>query len=149
MTLEILQAEMTRALREGEKQRKNVISGMISDIKKEAINKKCKDNITEELVNTVLLRCKKTYQEMVNTCPEDRKELLASYQEQLAIVSEFTPKLITDEREIYMLIASYASENQIPLVKANKGKIMKLASTNLKGKADMKIVSKIVGGMLA
>lgn len=149
MTLDFLQEQMVSALKAGKKIRKDVISGLIGEIRKAAIDKKCKDNITEDLVHEVLLKCKKTYQEMVDTCPADRYDLLESYQAQLDIVNEFAPKLITDEREISMLVASYASENEIQLVKSNKGQIMKLASMNLKGKADMKIVSKVVGGMLS
>ena len=53
-----------------------------------------------------------------------------------------------DETEIEGLIFEYADSAKIPLIKSNRGVIMKVVAANLKGKADMSIVSKVVGGML-
>ena len=52
MTLEQLQAEMIYAMRQGDKEVKNVLSTLIAQIKKAAIDKGCRDNIDEALVNT-------------------------------------------------------------------------------------------------
>jgi uncharacterized protein YqeY len=148
MTLEKLQSEMIQAMKSGDKFRKGVIADMIGNVKKAAIDKNCRDNITEDLVNDVLLNCKKTAQEMIDTCPAERSETLAEYKKQLEIINEFAPTLITDEAQIRTIIALYTSDEGIDLIKTNRGKIMKLASANLKGKADMSIVSKVVGDML-
>ena len=51
MTLETLQKEMVKAMKEKEKVRKAVFSNLVAAVKKTAIDKKCKDNISEELVN--------------------------------------------------------------------------------------------------
>ena len=65
------------------------------------------------------------------------------------IVSEFAPTLITDEDEIkYLILDIISINNDVELTKSNKGYIMKIVSPVLKGKADMGIVSKVVGGML-
>ena len=148
MTLEKLQSAMIAAMKSGDKFRKGVIADIVGNIKTAAINKNCRDNITEALVDEVLLKCKKTAQEMIDTCPADRVETLAEYKKQLEIINEFAPQLITDELKIRTIIALYTSDEGIDLVKDNRGKIMKLASTNLKGKADMSVVSKVVGDML-
>ena len=148
MTLEKLQSEMIQAMKSGDKFRKGVIADLVGNVQKAAIDKNCRDNITEALVDEVLLKCKKTAQEMIDTCPADRVETLAEYKKQLNIIDEFAPQLITDEAQIRTIIALYTSDECIDLVKANRGKIMKLASTNLKGKADMSVVSKVVGDML-
>ena len=50
MTLNILQDEMIKAVKSGDKFRKDVIADIISDIKTAAINNKCMENITEEFV---------------------------------------------------------------------------------------------------
>ena len=76
MTLEKLQTAMVAAMKEKNKTRKDAISSLISAVKKAAIDKMCKDNITESLVNDVILKEKKTIQEMIDTCPLDRKQLL-------------------------------------------------------------------------
>lgn len=147
MTLEVLQNEMINAMKSGNKFRKNVVSSLVDDVKKAAINKNCRDNITEEMTNEVLLKCKKTAQEMIDTCPAGRIDLLMQYQNQLEIINEFAPQLITDEAEISNLIVD-AINGEFELTKANRGKIMKVIAPVFKGKADMKIVSKVVGEML-
>ena len=148
MTLNILHSEMIQALKNGDKFRKQVITDLVDAVKKAAINKNCRDNITEQLVDETMLKCKKTAQEMIDTCPADRIEILEKYKKQFEIISEFAPTLITDEEEIKKLIGQYTDAANIELVKSNRGAIMKIISTNLKGKVDMGIVNKVVGGML-
>ena len=140
MTLETLQKEMIAAMKAKNKVRKDTISSIVSAVKKAAIDNKCKDNITEELVNTVILKEQKTMQEMIDTCPADRTDLLTEYKEKMTIIDEFAPKLLTDPDEI----KTFIEKTGIELIKANRGQIMKA----LKGKADMKIANGIVGGML-
>ena len=60
MTLETLQAAMIAAMKERNKARKDSISSLISAVKKAAIDKMCRDDISEELVNEVILKEKKT-----------------------------------------------------------------------------------------
>ena len=140
MTLETLQKEMIAAMKAKNKVRKDTISSIVSAVKKAAIDNKCKDNITEELVNTVILKEQKTMQEMIDTCPADRTDLQPEYKEKMTIITEFAPKLLTDPDEI----KTFIEETGIELVKANRGQIMKA----LKGKADMKIENGVGGGML-
>ena len=140
MILETLQKEMIAAMKAKNKVRKDTISSIVSAVKKAAIDNKCKDNITEELVNTVILKEQKTMQEMIDTCPADRTDLLTEYKEKMTIITEFAPKLLTDPDEI----KTFIEETGIELIKANRGQIMKA----LKGKADMKIANGVVGGML-
>lgn len=141
MTLEKLQAEMIQAMKDGNKFRKTTISGLIAQIKKAAIDKGCRDNITEEMVDAELIKTKKITQEMIDTCPESRKDLLVEYYEQMEIVCEFAPSIIDSEEVIERIIRNSG-------VEMNKGKIMKYLSTNYKNGIDMKVVNKIVGEML-
>ena len=148
MTLEKLQSEMIHAMKSGDKFRKGVIADIIGNVKKVAIDKNCRDNITEGLVDEVLLKCKKTSQEMIDTCPADRIETLAEYVKQFDIIDEFAPQLITNPIEIRIMVTNCANEAGFTLTKNNRGKIMKIVSTYLKGKVDMKIVNKVVGEIL-
>lgn len=148
MTLGKLKSEMISSMKSGDKFRKNVISAIIAQIKNVAIDKNCRDNITEDIVNEVLLKYKKMTQEMIDTCPTDRIETLEEYKKQMAVVAEFAPTLITDEVEIKTIVTELASKNSIELVKSNRGNIMKVVAAELKGKADMGVVSRVVGGML-
>ena len=148
MTLEKLQSEMIQAMKNKDKTRKSVLSSLVDAVKKVAINKNCRDNITEAMVDEVLLKYKKMVQEMIDTCPADRVETLADYQSQMAIVTEFAPTLITDEDQIKTIVLDFATENNIELTKNNRGKIMSIISKCLKGKVDMGVVNKVVGGIL-
>lgn len=148
MTLEKLQSEMIQALKDGNKFRKMVIADLVGSVKKAAIDKNCRDNITESLVDEVLLKCKKTAQEMIDTCPADRVATLAEYKNQLEIINEFAPVLIVNEDVIRDMIQNELSKNGIEPEKKNKGVVMKTIMPMFKGKADMSVVSKVVGGML-
>jgi uncharacterized protein YqeY len=148
MTLEKLQSEMIQAMKNGDKFRKGILADMIGNVKKAAIDKNCRDNITEELVDEVLLKCKKTAQEMIDTCPADRVETLAEYNKQLEIINEFAPTLMTDEDVICKMIKYLMTENNIEPTKKNKGAVMKTIMPVFKGKADMKVVNKVVGDIL-
>lgn len=141
MTLEVLQKEMVSAMKAHDKPRKETISSLISAVKKAAIDEKCKDNITEELIDRVLLKEKKTVQEMIDTCPADRTETLAEYKHRMAVIDEFVPKMMTEEetrQAIYHIIAT------VDIQQTGKGALMKTIMPRLKGKADGKLINKIV-----
>ena len=148
MTLDTLQSTMISAMKNKDKSRKAVISGMIDAVKKAAIDKNCRDNVPENLVDEVLLKYKKMVQEMIDTCPAERTETLKDYQNQMAVVTEFAPTLITDEAQVREMVMKIANENNITLEKKNRGVLMKNISGCLKGKVDMGVVNKVVGGVL-
>ena len=140
MTLEKLQAEMIAAMKSKNKLRKETISSIVQAVKKFGIDNMCKDNITEEQINAVILKEKKTMQEMIDTCPEDREDLSRSYKLKMMIIDEFAPVLMTSKNEIQDFVNSL----DIELTKANRSIIMKA----LKGKVDMKIANQVVSSML-
>lgn len=147
MTLNVLQNEMIQAMKNKDKTRKLVLSGLVDSVKKAAIDKNCRDNITETLVDEVLLKYKKMVQEMIDTCPTDRTETLEEYKAQMTVVAEFAPTLMTDETEIKLMILELVN-SEMAFTKSNIGKIMKIIAPVCKGKADMGVVNKVLGGML-
>ena len=148
MTLQQLQNEMITAMKSGDKFRKGVISTVIAHVKNAAIDKGCRDNIPESLVDETLLKAKKTCQEMLESCPESRADLLEDYKKQMEIVCEFAPTLITDETEIRYLILDIIN-NEHEFSKSNRGILMKILVPVLKKyNVDVGIASKVLGGML-
>lgn len=141
MTLDFLQKEMIAAMKNKNKERKNTISSLVQAVQKFGIDNKCKDNITEAQIDAVILKEKKTVQEMIDTCPSDRVETLEEYKTKLAIINEFAPSLMDNEEDIKKFIQKTGLE----LVKSNRGKIM----AALKGKADMKVANKVVSSMIS
>ena len=148
MDLKTLQKEMIKAMKDGDMDRKSVLSNAIAAIKKAAIDKRIREDIPEDLVDEVLLKEKKTIQEMIDTCPADREETLAEYHVKMVIISEYAPTLLTDENEIKEKILSII-DDKIELTKTNRGVIMKQIAPELKGKADMGIVNKVLSKLLA
>lgn len=144
MTLEILQNEMIAAMKNKDKERKETISGIIQAIKKFGIDNMCKDNVSEEQIDAIILKEKKTVQEMIDSCPTEREELMRSYRTKMAIINEFAPQLVSDPAEIKAMIEDLVENTDLTLVKANRGKFMKI----LKGKVDMKIANQILSCML-
>ena len=142
MTLETLQKEMIAAMKNKDKVRKDVLSSLIGAIKKAAIDQKCKENITEKLVDEVILKEKKTVQEMIDTCPTDREILLLEYKSKMEVINEFAPQLVTDENEIKNMI--YHIISSVDIHQSGQKAVMGTVMPRLKGKVDMKVANKVL-----
>lgn len=143
MTLEMLSKEMIIAMKNKNKLRKDTISALIGAVKKAGIDKGCRDNIPESLVTEVILKEQKTINEMIDTCPKDRIDLLKEYVNRAEIIKEFAPKMLTEE-EIKEEFLNFCKEKNIELIKNNKAIIMKNFMPTIKGRADGKIANKII-----
>lgn len=143
MTLEFLNKEIIGAMKVGDTLTRDVLRSVVGNIKKIAIDKKTKDNITETLVDEVLLKEKKVLQEMIDTCPKDRIETLDLYKAKMQVLEHYVPKLITDEEEIRQLVINICKGQ----VFTNKGLMMKTVMPQLKGKVDMKLANKVINEM--
>ena len=146
MTLEVLHTAMVSAMKNKDKARKETISSLIGAVKKAAIDKMCKDNITEALVDEVILKEKKTVQEMIDTCPETREDLRNEYEHRMMVICEFAPKIVSDEEEIKKMI--YHLLATIDIQESGKGPVMKAIMPRLKGKVDMKVANKVLNEIL-
>ena len=146
MTLEFLQNDMKQAMKIGDTELRDIMRSAIGAIKKAAIDERCE--ITEELVNRVLLKEAKVIQEQVDTCPKDRVETLEIYNRKLAKIKCYLPKLLDNPEEIKEIILKELAAAGIESVKANKGAVMKLLMPQFKGKADMKVVNQVIGEIL-
>ena len=144
MTLEFLNKEIIEAMKSGDTLTRDVLRSAVGNIKKAAIDKNQKDNITEALVDEILLKEKKTLQEMIDTCPADRVENLNLYKAKMQALEHYVPKLVTDEGEIKNLICEICQGVDL----GNKGLVMKTVMPQLKGKVDMKIANKVITEMM-
>lgn len=147
MTIETIREQMIVAMKAGNKFTKEVLSSVLSTSKNMAIEKGCKDNITEDIVNAAILKELKTANEMLDTCPSDRLEQLEEFTLRIEILKEIAPKMM-DKEEIQKCIIQIAGENNIELIHKNKGQLMKIIMPKLKGKADGKLVNNTVQEIL-
>ena len=146
MTLEFLQNDMKQAIKTGDTELRDIMRSAISAVKKAAIDERCE--ITEELINKVLLKEAKIIQEQIDTCPKDRVETLKLYNRKLEKIKCYLPKLIDNPKDIEAAIRLMLLPAGIELVKANKGTIMKIVMPQFKGKADMKVVNQVITKIL-
>ena len=147
MTVEILNADMFTAMKNKDKFKKDVLSSLLGAVKKAAIDRKCKDNISEELVNEVLLKELKTVKEMIDTCPKDRERTLSEYTVRYDIIASYAPQQLSEE-DIEAELMLFAAANEIDLTKANKAIIMKGFMPTIKGRADGKLANTVIMKML-
>ena len=140
MQFNILQKAMIDAMKARDKKRKDSIAVLVSAAIKLAIDSGCREDIPEELVDQAILKEIKSIKEQIDTCPADRTELLEEYNERLAVMSEFAPKMLSEDEVRTILTEKYSDV----IATKNKGQIMKTVMAELKGKADGKVINKVV-----
>ena len=141
MTLEQIKSDMNVALKNGDKVRRAVLADMAASIEKAATAGKTRVEVTEKLVDEVLIKYKKTVQEMIDTCPTTEKyaDRLAEYKAKMEVVKEYAPTTIDNVDDIERMIVMYGITNGILIASENKGVVMKSVMPWLKTQnCDMK-----------
>lgn len=140
MTLEKLQKDMIAAMKARDKERKDSISSLVSAVKKVGIDNGCRDNIPEDIVDSVILKEIKSVKEQIDTCPADRTDLLEQYKARYDVFNEYASKLLSEDEVRDILTTKFADV----IATKNKGQIMKAVMAELKGKADGKVINQVV-----
>lgn len=140
--IEEVRAEMVKAMKSGDKARKDVLSLLLSALKARWVDKHA--DLTEEEENEVVRREIKQTKETMETAPEERTDILEQCRFALSVLEGFAPKEMSGE-ELRESVRGILGELGIaqPTPK-DKGRIMKEAMARLRGKADGAAVSRIV-----
>lgn len=146
LTIEKLQKDMMAAMKAGDPLRKSALSTAVSEVKKAAIDKMCKDNITEDLIISVIRKEIKILDEQLETCTVGRPDARREFETKKAVLSEYVPQLITNKDIIKDMICQHTSG--IEHIKSNKGLVMKSIMPHFRGKVDMKITQEVVDSIL-
>ena len=142
-----IRAEMVKAMKNKNKDRKETLSMLLAALKNKAIDKRA-DLTPEEEFEVVKKEIKQT-KETMDLAPADRTDIIDQCKARLAVLSEFAPEEMSEDAiraVIQEVITGLGIEN--PTGK-DKGKIRKELMPKVKGKADGSLVNKIVGEMLA
>ena len=139
-----LQDAMIVAMKNKDKFRKDSIAALVSAVKKVGIDNGCREDIPDEMANQAILKEMKSVKEQIDTCPAERAELLEEYTKRYEIMSEFAPKLLSED-ELKAIIAEKFSDI---IATGNKGDIMKAVMGELKGKADGKLINQVVASLM-
>ena len=140
MTLEALQKDMIAAMKAKDKVRKDVVSSLIAAVKKYGIDNGVRNDITEEMTDSVLLKELKTAKEQLDTCPAERQDLIEQYKINYELIKEYAPTLMSEGEVKAILVEKYSEV----IATKNKGMIMKTVMAELKGKADGKVINAVV-----
>ena len=147
MTYEFLHNAMTSALKNGDRETKNILSGFIAQIQKDAIDKGCRDNITESFVDAELLKIQKSIKEQIDTCPKSRPDLLEKYNYEMKIVNTYAPMTVSDPNVIRNKVIKIIGSETID--KKQRGMVMKEIKNAGPGiYYDMAVVNKVIEEML-
>ncbi len=140
MKFEDLRKDLVASMKEKNKEKREAISSLIGAIKKVAIDEGNRDNISDELVDKMVLKELKSYKEQIDTCPADRTELLEEYKKRESYIKVYAPVMLDKESIIKIINEKFADV----IASKNKGQIMKNIMPEFKGKADGKLINTIV-----
>lgn len=141
-----VRADMVKAMKAGDKGRKDTLSLLLSALKNKAIDKR--EDLTPEEETQVILKEIKQVKETLDMTPADRDDIIKECTERLNVLNGYAPKMM-DEAEIRGVIKDVLKEAGIDTPTAkDKGKIMKVLMPKVKGKADGKLVNDIFTSFL-
>ena len=135
-----IRAEMVKAMKNKDKDRKETLSMLLAALKNKAIDKRA-DLTPEEEFEVVKKEIKQT-KETMDLAPADRTDIIDQCKARLAVLSEFAPEEMSEDAiraVIREVIAGLGIENPTG---RDKGKIMKELMPKVKGKADGSLVNK-------
>lgn len=145
MLYETLVNDMKNAMKNKDKETLSTIRLLKSAIDLEAKNKHIE--INDELVIEVTVRQVKTHKaSIIEFDKAGRNDLSNKLKNEIKLLERYLPEQLNEE-EVNDIIDSVFSEVK-PESKKDMGKIMKELNIKLKGKTDMKNVSKIVNDKL-
>lgn len=142
-----IRAQMVKAMKEKDKERKDSLSMLLSALKNKAIDKR--EDLTEEEENEVIKKEIRQTKETMDSAPADRDDIRSQCEKRLAVYKEFAPEDLSEDaiREIIRgVLKDLAIESPTP---KDKGKIMKELMPRVKGKAEGSVVNRIVGEFMA
>lgn len=145
--IDVVRSEMMAAMKAKDKERKNVLSSLLTALKNVQIDKR--EELTEAEEDQVVLKLIKQSKETLEMTPADRQDIIDECNYTIKVLEEYAPEMM-DENKIKEVIEEVIKELSIdtPSV-SDKGKIMKVLMPKVKGKADGGLVNKILGSMLA
>ncbi len=145
--IELVRGEMVKAMKAGDKGRKDALSALLTALKNVAIDKRA--DLTEEEENAVVLKEMKQLKETLEAAPSDRTDIIDECNLRLSVLGEFAPVFLSEE-EIKQEIQNVLTELGITAPTAkDKGKIMKELMPRVKGKSDGKLVNDLVAAVFA
>ena len=133
--------DLKTAMKNQDKEKLSVIRMVKGSIQMSELNKK--HELSDDEVIDVITKEIKSRKDSINEFQKGgREDLITKTQREIDILSEYLPKQLTEE-EITSIINDVFNEVK-PESSKDMGKVMKVLTPKIKGKADMGLVSQIV-----
>ena len=134
-------SDLVSAMKSKDKETLSVLRMVKGAIQLEEINKK--QELNDEDVITVLSKQIKTRKESITEFEKaGRTDLVEQTSKEVEILSKYMPEQLSEEEINKIIEKAFAEVN--PTAQSDMGKIMKVVTPKVKGKADMGLVSKII-----
>lgn len=141
---EAIREDMIKAMKDRNKQRKDVLSYLLSQIKNFSIEKR--RDLTDDEVNEVINKQIKQTQDVLTLTPKHRLDIIQENEYTISVLKEYAPVMMDENairHELYVVCSDIGIEVS-SLTTKDKGKVMSKLMPRVKGKADGKLVNQIV-----
>ena len=141
---EAIRADMITAMKDRNKQRKDVLSYLLGVIKNVEIEKR--RPLTDDEVNEVINKQIKQTRDVLTLTPKHRLDIIQENEFTISVLKEYAPQMMDENairHELYAVCSDMGIEVS-SLTAKDKGKIMGKLMPKVKGKADGKLVNQIV-----
>lgn len=141
---EAIRGDMIKAMKDRNKQRKDVLSYLLSQIKNFSIEKR--RDLTDDEVNEVINKQIKQTQDVLTLTPKHRLDIIKENEFTISVLKEYAPVMMDENairHELYAVCSDIGIEVS-SLTANDKGKVMGKLMPRVKGKADGKLVNQIV-----
>ena len=139
--IDVVRADMVAAMKAKEKEKKEVLSMLLADLKNYEINNRVE--LTDEAAAQVVLKQIKQLKETLSLTPADRTDIIS-----ISVLQNYAPEMMDKdaiEKVIKETLAELSIEKPTP---KDKGAIMKTLMPKVKGKADGKLVNEVLASMM-
>ncbi len=144
--LDRIDSNLITALKSGEKEKTTVLRGLKSELKYKLIDKG--DDLTKEEIIAVLSSAAKKRRESIEQFrAAERNDLANKEQRELEIITEYLPQQLTEEELRPMVTEAIAESGADSPQKI--GLVMKILMPKTKGRADGKLVNRLVNEALS
>lgn len=141
-----IRGEMVAAMKAKQKERKEVLSMLLGELKNVEINNRTP--LTDEEGDQVILKQIKQAKETISLTPADRTDIIDECNFAISVLEEYAPQMM-DEAEIKSVIEETLKELSIEVPTGkDKGNIMKVLMPKVKGKADGKLVNDVLASIM-
>ena len=144
--LEKLNGEIKSAMKARDSKRLSTLRGIMAASKNSAIEDKRKDVSAEDITKAITKGIKQRQDSIEQFATAGRTDLVDIEKFEMEIYKEFQPKQLSEDEIIKLIDDAIAKSGASS--KKEMGKVMGILMPQTKGKADGKLVSKLVGERL-